>query len=315
MTQWADYSAGRPSGAALRAAGFTGAIRYVGVGSSGKRLAPGEYAALTSAGVQVLLVAESGTADAWGTPTDDDRARGRANATAALDDARSLGVPDSVGIAAAADAHALNQGQINDAVAYTRGFEDVLGHERTGFYGFSETLNAVHNAGVASWYWRCGSEPSTADKTWIHFWQRNAAPITRVVSGVPCDINEQYNPVGPSNDSTPTANLQETEDMPDRELRPSANGSVTLTVPADATKLVISLGWTSLTVQKIGFFGPTPPTGTQPAQIWATSGSQRVDGGRPWILDVPVGSVTCEVDYSFAAPAGRDVTGTAGFRK
>jgi hypothetical protein len=196
MALWADYSAGRPSGAALKAAGFGGVIRYIGLGTSGKRINADEYKDLVAAGVQVLLVAELGTGDAWGTSSDDDYARGRANATAALNDARACGIPDSVGIAAAADAHAGNSQQITDAVAYTRGFRDVLGLGRTGFYGFSETLSAVHAAGVASWFWRCGSEPSEADAAWIHFWQRNTAPTIRVVSGIQCDINEQYHPPG-----------------------------------------------------------------------------------------------------------------------
>lgn len=195
MQQFADYSGGRPSGAALKAAGFGGVIRYVGLGSAGKRLAAGEYRDLTGAGLQVLLVVEQNTTDAWG-----GYAKGVANAKAGLADARALGVPDSVGIAAAADAHAANQTQINAAVQYARGFQDVLGKARTGFYGFSETLTAVRNAGIGSWYWRCGSQPTAAERTWTHLWQRNAAPTVRVVSGVVCDINEQYKPISTSED-------------------------------------------------------------------------------------------------------------------
>lgn len=196
MTQGADYSGGRPSGAALKQAGFDFVIRYVGLGSAGKRLTAAEYRDLTAAGVRVLLVAELGTGDSWGSSTDDDYGRGRANAAAALADAQGCGVPESeIFVFAASDAHASAQWQIADTVAYVTGFRDVLGVARTGHYGFSETNVAVHNAGVASGFWRCGSEPSTADKAWVNFWQRNAAPTTRVVSGVICDINEQYQPL------------------------------------------------------------------------------------------------------------------------
>src|SRR5690348_15649807 len=104
--QWADYSGGRPSGAALKAAGFGGVIRYIGLGSEGKQLTAAEYRDLVASGVQVLLVAEANTSDAWGTETDDDFSRGAANARIALADARAQGVPDWVGIACAADAHA-----------------------------------------------------------------------------------------------------------------------------------------------------------------------------------------------------------------
>lgn len=203
MTLWADYSAGRPSGSALKAAGFGGVIRYVGIGGPEKRITAAEYSDLVASGVQVLLVAEQWTTDAWG-----GRALGQANARAALNEARALGIPDSVGIAAAADAHAANQDQINAAVEYARGFQDVLGKARTGFYGFVEVLNAVHAADVGSWYWRCGAVPSAAEKAWVNFWQRNAGTTVAYVSGIQCDINEQYNPVG----------VDMSFDQPDRDM-------------------------------------------------------------------------------------------------
>lgn len=189
--RWADYSGGRPPGAALRAAGFGGVIRYVGLGGPSlpaKRITAAEYQDLVRNGIQVLLVCEGDTTDAWG-----GYRAGVANAQTALNDARALGIPDSVGIAAAADAHAANQAQINAAVEYARGFRDVLGLGRTGFYGFQETVTAVRNAGVASWFWRCGSQPSAAEKTWTHLWQRNDGTTT--VSGIAVDINEQYLPI------------------------------------------------------------------------------------------------------------------------
>jgi sugar phosphate isomerase/epimerase len=190
---WADYSGGRPTGAALKAAGFAGAIRYVGLGATGKRLTAAEYKDLTGAGLQVLLVAELGTTDTWGTSTDDDYARGKANALASLADARAAGVPDSVGIAGASDAHTTAQWQINDTVTYISAFRDVLGIARAGHYGFSDSQTAVHAAGVASWYWRCGSQPT---ETWVAFWQRNSGTTTVTVSGIQCDVNEQYLPIG-----------------------------------------------------------------------------------------------------------------------
>lgn len=194
--QYADYSAGRPSGAALKAAGFSGVIRYIGLGSEGKQLVASEYRDLVATfGAQnVLLVAEAGTGDAWGTDTDDDYARGVANGKIAVADARAQGVPDWVPLACAADAHA-QAFQIDDVVRYARGFEAAVGKSRCGFYGFSETLAAVHNAGIGSWFWRCGSEPTAAEKQWVNFWQRNAAPTVRTVAGVPCDINDVYHPI------------------------------------------------------------------------------------------------------------------------
>lgn len=194
--QYADYSGGRPTGAQLKAAEFSGVIRYIGLGSEGKQLIAAEYRDLvaTFGARHVLLVAEAGTGDAWGTDTDDDYARGVAYGKTAVADARAQGVPDWVPLACAADAHA-QAFQVDDVVRYARGFEAAVGKARCGFYGFSETLIAVRNAGIGSWYWRCGSEPTATEKQWVNLWQRNTPPTVRSVAGVPCDINDVYHPI------------------------------------------------------------------------------------------------------------------------
>lgn len=186
---WVDYSGGRPGGAALKAAGITGAIRYVSAGSAGKLVTAAEYADLVAHGVQVLLVYELGVHDAEGGYT-----QGAAHAQAALSTARAYGIPDSVGIAAAADEH-LTAGQVPAAVDYVRGFRDVLGKNRTGAYGFAEFVDAVHTAGYAGWYWKCGSAPSAAESGWVNFWQRNTGQTTQVINGIICDLNEERIPV------------------------------------------------------------------------------------------------------------------------
>lgn len=184
---WLDYSAGRPTGAALKAAGVTGVLRYLWAGSSSKVITAAEYQDLVANGIRVALVVEQSTDDAW--KAVDDYAQGQSWATSARSAARSLGIPDTVPIAAAADAHATGS-QITDAVAYTKGFRDVLGLQRTGIYGFREVVTAVRSAGAAGWFWLCGSAPSTSDQSWLHFWQRNDG--TTAVSGVIADINVQY---------------------------------------------------------------------------------------------------------------------------
>jgi hypothetical protein len=220
MAQWADYSAGRPGGAALRANGFSGTIRYVGMGDAGKRITAAEYQDLVAHGIQVLLVVELDTNDAWGNDNNPAHAyaRGRNFAQAGLNEARAIGIPDSVGMAGAADAHAVNQAQIDCAVQYARAFRDVLGYNRAGFYAFNECLNAIHADNSVSWYWRCGAEPSggwdpkvkawTGEKSWVNFWQRNNGETVRYTAGIQCDVNEQYNPPVGGNDMF---------DQPDRD--------------------------------------------------------------------------------------------------
>jgi hypothetical protein len=56
IAKWADFSSGRPGSAALKAAGISGVIRYVGIGSASKRITAAEYADYSANGIQVLLV-------------------------------------------------------------------------------------------------------------------------------------------------------------------------------------------------------------------------------------------------------------------
>lgn len=192
MAFWADFSGNPPGASALRAAGFSGVWRYIGLGGEGKQIHAAEYRDYVSNNMAVALVAELGVDDAWASLND--YKTGQARAEMARDDARHEGIPDSVIIACAADAHASSAAQITDAVAYASGFASVLGWSRTGFYGFRETSQAVHNANVCRVHWRAGSEPSAAEKQWVNFWQRNSPPQVAVVRGTTCDINEVYAP-------------------------------------------------------------------------------------------------------------------------
>lgn len=291
MALWADYSGGRPTGAALRAAGFAGVIRYVGLGGSAKRITADEYRELRSAGIDVLLVAELATGDAWG-----GYSAGLANARAALDDARALGIPDTIGIAAAADAHAANQGQIAAAVEYTRGFRDVLGLGRTGFYGFVETSNAVRAAGVASWHWRCGAYPDAAARTWVHFWQRNSGLTTTSVSGVTCDINDQLNPL-PYAAPTPTPGSGTTEEDTMITVPAGTDDHVNLIV-AGKTGLAVACSWNrTVQVHSLQFYGATgtDPNGTG---VGGAVTNAVIDSNRPGPLPVPSGAVMATLRYT-----------------
>lgn len=194
MTIWADYSAGRPGGAALRAAGFSGVIRYVGTPGRTKNITAGEYQDLIGHGLSVLLVHENGTGDVLR-----GYAGGVADAHAALDNARACSIPDSVGIASASDRH-LTAAQVRTGVAYQAGFTSVIGHDRTGAYGFHEFVSAVQAAGTASWLWQCGTRP--AGNAGIHLWQRNTGTSQTRVNGIACDINDQLLAL-PEDDMTP----------------------------------------------------------------------------------------------------------------
>jgi hypothetical protein len=198
MAKAADFSGRPPGAAALRAAGFTVVLRYIGLGSEGKQIHRTEWEDYLRHGILVILIAELGVDDAWASL--DDYRTGQARARVALDDLAAecpASVnPDTVLIGCAADAHATSAAQITDAIQYSRGFASVVGLWRAGFYGFRETSTAVHEAGAASWHWRCGSEPTTEEKRWVTFWQRNrtdpGSPARVTINGTDIDVNEIY---------------------------------------------------------------------------------------------------------------------------
>lgn len=231
---WADFSSGRPGSAALRAAGITGVIRYVGVGSASKRITAAEYADYAANGIEVRLVVELGVHDAESGYT-----AGVTNANLALSDARSLGIPDTVGIAAAADEH-LAANKITTALAYVQGFRDVLGGARTGAYGFAEFIDAVHTADLAGWWWKSGNAPTLSESSWVTFWQRNNGTTTETINKVVVDLNDQTNSLTEPDDMTPDEHAW-LEDVMRRVQQWTLNGGVAL--PVDASGNPVASDW------------------------------------------------------------------------
>lgn len=179
------------SGSALFAAGVTVAVRYVGVGSGGKRLTAAELADLNAHGILVLGVVES-TADR----SNGGYAAGVADGQATLADPVTGRLPV---LFATDDQNVDAQANID----YVRGFRDVVGQQRTGAYGFGAFIASIHSAGTASWFWQAGPAPSrTGTAGIVHFWQRQggavqlavdgpSTPVTVVIGGVTCDLNNQ----------------------------------------------------------------------------------------------------------------------------
>lgn len=194
---WIDYSEGTVSGAAMAAAGITGAIRYVGIGGSAKRLTHAEYADHVAHGRQTIAVVEMGTTDA-----DGGAAKGTVNAKAALADlaVETAGLPPIPCVFMANDQNK----STSTEVAYVRAASAVLtpaGHT-VGPYGFGAFLLACAAAGLCPIGWQAGPAPSrTGTAALATFWQRQGgavkpadgptSPVNRVVGGVSCDLNNQ----------------------------------------------------------------------------------------------------------------------------
>lgn len=181
-----DYSAGRPSGDAIRASGASGSVRYVGFGRASKRLTRAEYDNLKASGLIVWAVAEEGTTDARGT-----YANGQRIANGALSDLANMGITEPIPIFCTEDSHLTGTGvSVSMVLDFVRGFTSVMGKQRAGFYGFMEAVRPVHDSGLVSYTWLAGSQPSSHDKTWLTMWQDNTQ--TTQVAGITCDINHVY---------------------------------------------------------------------------------------------------------------------------
>ncbi len=200
MNTWADYSGGRISGAALVAAGIAGVIRYVAAGSLSKRITRAEYLDLKANGIVVQFVVETNTMDADGGYP--------AGLTAALRAEADLDVilggdPVTV-VYGANDKQSWSQIDVD----YMRAFGDVFGKAHAGAYGFGSFLAACHTQAVVANYWLAGHPPSSVGMTdTVNVWQRQgttgtpadgpAAPVTRTIGGVACDMNNYYGATPP----------------------------------------------------------------------------------------------------------------------
>lgn len=205
---WIDYDGGTVSGAAMAAAGVTGAIRYVGIGGEGKRLTRTEYVDHRAHGRVTLAVVELGTRSA-----DGGYSAGVANAAAAARDLAELtaGLPPIQFVFAANDKPEFDEADVQ----YVRGLRDRLGSTAVvGPYGFGAYLAACHAAGLAPIAWQAGPAPSRTDTESIAtFWQRNGGPCassdgpahppTLTIDGIPCDLSNQLKGLPVTNPLTP----------------------------------------------------------------------------------------------------------------
>lgn len=143
-----DYSWARPGGAAIAAAGYRFAMRYVPYpGHQGKGLSIAERDDLHAHGIAIGLVFEStanrplGGYDA-----------GVYDATATIEALESLSWPPRpVYFAVDFD---IQPAQLGALTAYMRGVGSVLGVQRVGVYGGIRALEHCRDHGLATWYWQ-----------------------------------------------------------------------------------------------------------------------------------------------------------------
>lgn len=142
-----DYSFARPGGAAIKAAGFDFAVRYVPYnGDEGKGLTADELADLRDNGLAVALVWESVAERPKA-----GRAGGIIDASASASALGKLGFPGDRPVYFAVDYNAQRFDDIDD---YLDGCASILGLERVGVYGSYAVVDHCSTQRTAAWYWQ-----------------------------------------------------------------------------------------------------------------------------------------------------------------
>lgn len=192
-----DYSAGVLSAGEIRASGAAGAIRYVSdrrPGAEwmlGKPIQPAEARDLQENGLAIVSCYQFGkqaTADWLG-----GEAAGVEHAKRGAQLHAAAGGPDSAPIYASIDDNP-SYGQYQEQVApYLRGWQSVIGPERTGVYANSTTIEWALQDGLGSCFWQhnFGSPGGVAHPA------ANLHQVEidrRTVGGVGVDVNEILQP-------------------------------------------------------------------------------------------------------------------------
>lgn len=153
-----DYSRGVPSAAAIRAAGYVGAIRYVSDRRRGaewmigKPMRADEAAALRASGLHIVSCYQYGKG-----PTADWRggfAAGVRHARRGLELHRAAGGPADRPIYAAVDDNPTPAEFVTRIAPYLAGWQSVLGRRNTGVYANSPTIDRARAAGLGSFFWQ-----------------------------------------------------------------------------------------------------------------------------------------------------------------
>lgn len=196
MAYYLDYSAAKLSGATVRAAGYTGVIRYIDAPAKlkTKHTNLAEYRDHLANGLDVHLVFQVTTNDsAGGYPA------GVAFAQRAKEGTDYLGYTREVYFTN--DQTVLPSAA--DWTAFLDGVASVFGRERTGAYGFRNAMLAAQ--GHASAFWQSGRYSELVP--FANYWQDNNTQVT--VGGITCDRNlvvKNYTLGSPAVTPTPEEN-------------------------------------------------------------------------------------------------------------
>lgn len=182
MAQVLDYSAGFPGAPAIKAAGYSGAVRYIGFPDRRKCTTAAELADFTAHGIGMALVYENVNTDWRGGVT-----AGRNAGNQARHHADAIGFPRGRPIYAAIDQDVVATGEFSTMLDYMRGFAEYQGGAKfTGVYGEADVIDRALLAGVAEYFWQTVAW-SRGRRTAANLFQ-HVGLVT--VGGVGCDVND-----------------------------------------------------------------------------------------------------------------------------
>jgi len=187
----ADYSAGFPGAAALKAAGFAGAMRYIGSPGNIKCTTADELRDFDAHGLEMGLVFEQ-SAGQWR----NGYGQGQRDATAARHHASAIDFPLDRPIYFAIDQDVVTEDDFKALDAYADGWASVLGHDLCGPYGEHDVVARCWARGF-KWTWQCRAWSGTPTKYFDQrkLFQYYGSPYTAdgrnvVVNGIEVDTNE-----------------------------------------------------------------------------------------------------------------------------
>lgn len=192
-----DYAAGVIPASQIRAAGAAGAIRYVsdrrpgGAWMLGKPIQLNEARDLNSNGLKVVSCyqyGKGGTADWLG-----GGAAGVQHARRGMELHAGAGGPAGAPIYASIDDNPSYGQYKSQIVPYLRSWESVLGHQRTGVYANSKTIEWAVQDGLGCYFWQHNwGSPKGYSHPAAHLHQVEIDK--RKVGGVGVDINQILKP-------------------------------------------------------------------------------------------------------------------------
>lgn len=170
-----------PGALAIYAAGYAGAVRFIGEPGHAHCVTRQELDDATDYGVGIaLLHARPGHDWHGGYPA------GHAAATVARSHASAVGFPDSRPIYFAVTPPA-SAAQFATARDYLTGVADALGVEHTGVYGNRDVVTMARGTGVASYFWQHRDSPGV--NTDVNLDQ---LANTVTVGGVHCGVSTAH---------------------------------------------------------------------------------------------------------------------------